>query len=117
MGQFIDDKSKKIFSKYYNFKPVKLDSITLDFIKDSQGEKLSKYKKYMSDELLYKLRNNSESLDVLEKIGYPEEVIMNMLLRYDDYSGLDIMSCIYALEAEENNMNSYLDQGTQKKKV
>lgn len=117
MGQFIDDKNKQKPSECYNFKFANLDSTTLDFIKDEKIEKLAKYKKYMSDELLYKLRTNSDSLDVLERIGYPEEVIMNMLLRYDDYSGLDILSCIYALEAEENNMNSYLDQGQTKKKV
>ena len=96
------------FTNYYNFNINKSKLVINNFGNNIGADNLKEAKKNMADQLLEKLRNSSDSLFILEKIGYTEEILMNMIVKYNNYSGLDMMSCIYALEANENNMESYL---------
>lgn len=118
MINFNNDMENNVNKDYHNFEQPKMENITSYLLQSKQTDNLVDAKKEMSDELLEKLRKNADSIYMLELIGYTEEIIMDLILRYNNYSGLDLLSCIYAIDADNNDKQSYLDiGGPQKKKV
>lgn len=55
--------------------------------------------------------------ELIELISKKKEIILvNMIIRYKEFSGLDYLACLYILESNQNEKITYLnDEGPQKK--